>query len=88
MTTDERAELELEQPAGDAGELAAGVENTPELAAARALEWLDTTLQELEGALTRCGECIDAGTLDPAAVSGRMNTLVMRMMAGGAPASR
>lgn len=51
--------------------------------AAKALAWLDTTLEELGGALTACGECIDAEVLDPAVVSSRMNSLVMQMMAGG-----
>lgn len=52
--------------------------------AAEALAWLDASLEELRGALTACGEAIDAGTLDAQVVSGRMNSLVMQMMAGGA----
>lgn len=51
--------------------------------AAKALAWLDATLEELGGALAECGACIDAEVLDPAVVSSRMNSLVMQMMAGG-----
>jgi membrane protein involved in colicin uptake len=51
--------------------------------AADALAWLDVALNELRGALTACAGSIDAGKLDPAVVSGRMNALVMEMMAGG-----
>lgn len=51
--------------------------------AAEALAWLDATLEELRGALAACAESIDAGKLDPAVVSGRLNALVMQMMAGG-----
>jgi hypothetical protein len=68
---------------------AAGTTDTPpdpEAAkkAAEALAWLDSSLEELRGALTACGEAIDAGTLDPTVVSSRMNALVMQMMAGAA----
>jgi predicted NAD/FAD-dependent oxidoreductase len=52
--------------------------------AAEALSWLDSALEELRGALTACGDAIEAGTLDGAVVSGRMNSLVMEMMSGGA----
>lgn len=58
-------------------------DDDPKAKAAAALAWLDTTLEELRGALTACGEAIDAGTLAPEVVSQRMNALVMEMMAGG-----
>lgn len=75
-----RDELEAAEAVG-AAESAAPAKTAED--AARALEWLDTTLGELRGALTACGECIDAGVLDATVVSSRMNALVMQMMAAG-----
>lgn len=55
--------------------------------AAEAIAWLNATLQELRGALTACGACIEAGTLAPEAVSAPMNALVLEMMGGAPPAA-
>lgn len=74
----------VEEPQGATTAAESGAAPRTEEDAAKAVAWLDTTLEELKGALTACGECIDAGVLDAAVVSGRMNSLVMQMMAGGA----
>jgi hypothetical protein len=45
--------------------------------AARAVAWLDTALTELQGALEECAECVEAGTVDPALISSKIQQLVM-----------
>jgi hypothetical protein len=79
----EQPALEGETAEDAAGEPQALSEDEKRAQAARALEWLDTTLEELRGALTACGQAIDTGALAPEVVHGRMNALVLEMMGAG-----
>lgn len=55
-------------------------ETPPQMEPQAALEWLDTSIGEFDGAVEECVRHIAAGSLPMLEVSARLNTFMLRLM--------